>query len=262
MAVKTKMKGKLSSLKISRKGAAKDVKEKVSKLFSKASGVVKKRKQLPVKKAAIIQNSKLKVKARNRKVLANAVPVKKVDAVASGLAVKKSNKSVVARTAKQFKVLKGRNATAHKVISRITKPCKQESDVEMRIAGIRDEFKRTLKAEIAAAFDVCLAAIEQAVNLMESRLATVLGEMSNLVTGAKPKFKSGKLESVVSEDGKETTNFSYERDGLVISRTYRDGKLRFEIVHGKLGNPLRGKMFGPSGNVVKEFSYGPDGQVK
>ena len=119
-----------------------------------------------------------------------------------------------------------------------------------------------LKTEISMAFDVCLSAMEQAANLMESRLVTVLGEMSNLVTGAKPDFKDGKLKSVVSDDGNERTDFSYGNDGLVTSRTYRSGKLKFEIVHGKLGNPISGKMFDPSGKVVKEFSYGPDGQVK
>lgn len=134
--------------------------------------------------------------------------------------------------------------------------------VEKKIAGARNEFRTMLKTEISAAFDVCLSAMEQAANLMESRLVTVLGEMSNLVTGAKPDFKDGKLKSVVSDDGNERTDFSYGNDGLVTSRTYRSGKLKFEIVHGKLGNPISGKMFDPSGKVVKEFSYGPDGQVK
>lgn len=134
--------------------------------------------------------------------------------------------------------------------------------VDAKIAGVRNEFRTMLKAEIAAAFDVCLSAMEQAANLMESRLVTVLGEMSNLVTGAKPDFKDGKLRSVVSDDGAERTDFSYGDDELVTSRTYRDGKLKFEIVHGKLGNPISGKMFDSSGKIVKEFSYGPDGQVK
>lgn len=134
--------------------------------------------------------------------------------------------------------------------------------VEKKIVEVRNEFKKALKAEITSAFDVCLSAMEQAANLMESRLVTVLGEMSNLVTGAKPDFKDGKLKSVVSENGVERTDFSYGNDGLVTSRTYRNGTLKFEIVHGKLGNPVSGKMFDSSGKIVKEFSYGPDGQVK
>lgn len=128
--------------------------------------------------------------------------------------------------------------------------------------SLRNEFKEKMHVEIEMAFQTCLAAMEQAANLMESRLTTVLGEMRNLVAGAKPEFKNGKLRSVVSEDGKERTDYTYGNDEKIISRTYREGRLKFEIVHTRFGNPISGRMFGSSGEVVREFSYGPDGQVK
>ena len=130
------------------------------------------------------------------------------------------------------------------------------------IAALKSEFSKELRLEVGRAFDMCLAAVEHASNLMESRMASVLGEVSNLVTGAKPKFTKGKLTSVQSDDGHEHTDYVYAKGGLVTSKTYRDGKLKFEIVHNEYGVPVNGKMFDVNGKVVREFKYGPDGQVK
>lgn len=134
--------------------------------------------------------------------------------------------------------------------------------VSRDIAALKSEFSRELRLEVGRAFDMCLAAVEHASNLMESRMTSVLGEISNLVTGAKPKFTKGKLTSVESDDGHEHTDYVYARGGLVTSKTYRDGKLKFEIVHNEYGVPVNGKMFDANGKVVREFKYGPDGQVK
>ena len=218
-------------------------------------------------KIVAMRKSKVSSNSGKRKAATSSTLARKAKSAGKGLVMnvrKKINKSVVIKSAKKTQVSKRCNNSKPKNALKIVaaKSTGVALGVRRRTAGVSNEFMKILKAEIAAAFDVCLAAMEHTVNLMESRLATVLGEMSNLVTGAKPKFKCGKLESIVSDDGKETTNFSYGSDGLVTSRTYRDGKLKFEIVHGKLGNPLCGKMFGPSGEVVKEFSYSPDGQVK
>ena len=240
MAVKTRKKGKPIASKTKVKGLTKAKKKTVV-----SAGKVKKR---PLKKnteatsVSAVRTSKVRLKVTDGK---------KGKHIANG--VKKTAKAGSAK------------AIAPKVAFRSTKKAKPTdwaTVVAEEIADVRKEFKKALKAEVAAAFDICLSAMEQSANLMESRLVTVLGEMSNLVTGAKPNFKDGKLKTVISEDGKERTDFSYGRNGLVTSRTYRDGKLRFEIVHSRFGNPLTGKMFGPSGDVVKEFSYGPDGQVK
>lgn len=130
------------------------------------------------------------------------------------------------------------------------------------IAALKSEFSKELRLEVGRAFDMCLAAVEHASNLMESRMASVLGEVANLVTGAKPKFAKGKLTSVESDDGHEHTDYVYAKGGLVTSKTYRDGKLKFEIVHNEYGVPVNGKMFDANGKVVREFKYGPDGQVK
>lgn len=231
-------------------------------------------KKVPVKKATSKKATLRKTSAVKGKAGKGPVQKKQKDAKASAVKgkariapSKKKTKAVKANAVKakpRTKAPGKKETAASKAVAKtgIAKPENWMAAAEKKIAAIRSEFKKSLKTEVAAAFDVCLAAMENAANLMESRLVTVLGEMSNLVSGAKPDFRNGKLKSVVSEDGKETTDFSYGNDGLVTSRTYRDGKLKFEIVHGKLGNPLSGKMFDSSGNVVKEFSYGPDGQVK
>lgn len=139
-----------------------------------------------------------------------------------------------------------------------TKNAPKLSPLEIAMQGLRLEFKQ----EIDRSFAVCMAAIEQSSNLMESRLVSVLGEMRNLVSGATSSFQNGKLKSVVSADGEERTDYAYQKDGTIVSRTYRGDKLRFEIVHNKFGNPISGKMFGKDGKKVeKAFSYNGNGEV-
>lgn len=55
--------------------------------------------------------------------------------------------------------------------------------------------------------------------------------------------------------------YDRRRDGSAVSRTYRDGKLVFEVVLSKFGAPQSGKMFGDHRKVLKKFTYGLDGQV-
>lgn len=265
IAIKATGKGKLKPSKADRKSAGSDAKNPDANSSQKKS-VAQTGKKASVRVVAARQKPKPRGNSHGRRVASSAASVRKSKVATTSRNKQERTKSKVAavKAVNSSGAARGQRISTSKTTSRIdiAKSAGRASDVEKKIINIRKEFKKTLKAEIAAAFDVCLAAMEQTVNLMESRLATVLGEMSNLVTGAKPKFNGGKLESIISEDGKETTSFSYGSDGLVTSRTCRDGKLKFEIVHGKLGNPLRGKMFGPSGDMVKEFSYGPDGQVK
>lgn len=256
-----------------------------STFLGKARTAKGRAKKAPIKKKTkVIKTNAVKGKPRKEvssrmdstrsmpmQALVNKPTGKKVALPKGGTTKKSSHRKVATAKAKivgtraATKLNHGKKAMAvPKAVAKSvgSKPASRIALVEKKIAGIRNEFKKALKTEVSAAFDVCLAAMENAANLMEARLVTVLGEMSNLVSGAKPDFKDGKLKSVVSEDGKERTDFSYGNNGLVTSRTYRDGKLKFEIIHGKLGNPLSGRMFDSSGNVAKEFSYGPDGQVK
>ena len=123
-------------------------------------------------------------------------------------------------------------------------------------------FQAEVEDRIARAFDMCVATVEQAVNIMEARLSSVLGQMDNLVSGAKPKFSNGRLSTVVSKDGTERTEYTYNDDGTVVSRVSRNGVLKYRIVHDSFGRPQSGKMYNAAGQVVKEFNYGPDGQVK
>lgn len=181
-----------------------------------------------------------------------------------GKASAKPKKTVATRKAK---VVKAKTAKA-KAVKPAKKPLvRKAAKVARKPVGKSAPKKpKGLKAEVLAAvnesFKLCLASIEQASNLMESRLASVLGEISNLVSGAKPTFASGKLKSVVSPDGTERTDYTYEKNGTVTSRTYRGGKLKFEIVHNKFGVPLSGKMLDENGKCVRQFKYGPDGQVR
>ena len=236
--------------------------KKANKSPERKTNVGKKDKVIPAGKAKLRKtqvNKKVSVpvsgQKKNTKTLRPKAAVRK-NVAGRADAEKKLKVAIKKEAIKKNVTSKGAvKSVSNNIAERVT-------SIEKGLAQIRTEFKKALKEEISAAFDVCLSAMEQAANLMESRLVTVLGEMSNLVTGAKPDFKDGKLKSVVSDDGAERTDFSYGNDGLVTSHTYRSGKLKFEIVHGKLGNPISGKMFDSSGKVVKEFSYGPDGQVK
>ncbi len=122
--------------------------------------------------------------------------------------------------------------------------------------------RELISEEVRAAFEICLSAVQQATHLMESRFASALNEMDVLLSRAKPTFDEGRLTTVVSVDGTERTEYKYDADGMVTSRTCRDGTLKFEIVHDSFGTPVSGKMYNGEGQVVKTFEYGPDGQVK
>ena len=243
-----------------KKAAAIKVTKKATKSPMRKTDVGKKGKVIPAGKAKLRKtqvNEKVSVtvsgQKKNTKTLRAKAAVRKNVAGRAGAELKVAIKKVAIK----------KNVTSEGAVKTVSNNIAERvTSIEKGLAQIRTEFKKALKEETSAAFDVCLSAMEQAANLMESRLVSVLGEMTNLVTGAKPDFKDGKLKSVVSDDGNERTDFLYGNDGLVTSRTYRGGKLKFEIVHGKLGNPISGKMFDSSGKVVKEFSYGPDGQVK
>lgn len=226
------------------------------KVSSKGKSAVKPKKVVAVRKVKVAKTKVAKAKSekikpvKTKPVKANVVKVKPVKAKAVKPA-KPAKKPDVRQTANKAKpdvpakTAKAARKTVRKVASRKPKGLKAE-----------------ILAAVNEAFKLCLASIEQASNLMESRLASVLGEISNLVSGAKPTFASGKLKSVVSPDGTERTDYTYEENGTVTSRTYRNGKLKFEIVHNKFGVPLSGKMLDENGNCVREFEYGPDGQVK
>ena len=265
MATKARKKNKLTIRKTKSAAANKTVKKGAAKACARRVGASNKGKAAQIRKAKSTHNQ------LKKKSIATASVSKRKNVAAHPTAASRTSASDAAGAKKKVRVAAEKSVAA-KVVARTSldsvgkatakSPSDRIAGLEKDIAKVRNEFKTILKSEISAAFEVCLSAMEQAANLMESRLVTVLGEMSNLVTGAKPDFKDGKLKSVVSDDGNERTDFSYGNDGLVTSRTYRGGKLKFEIVHGKLGNPISGKMFDPSGKVVKEFSYGPDGQVK
>jgi hypothetical protein len=277
MSIKERKKSKVIVSKLPKttvkKTAAKKTVAKKTSTIKKTMAIkaTKKTNKSPGRKTDVEKKGKVipAGNAKPRKTQVNG----KVSVIASGQKRKtktlrpnvavRSNVAGRAGLEKKLKVAIKKDATSKGVVKSVSNNIAERvTSVEKHLTQIRNEFKKILKVEVAAAFDVCLAAMENATNIMESRLATVLGEMSTLVTGAKPDFKDGKLKSIVSDDGNERTDFSYANDGLVTSRTYRDGKLKFEIVHGKLGSPISGKMFDPSGKVVKEFSYGPDGQVK
>ncbi len=58
----------------------------------------------------------------------------------------------------------------------------------------------------------------------------------------------------------EVVKYSVSKKG-VVSKTYRDGVLKFEIKHTKFGSPISGKIFGEGGSVIKSFAYDEFGQV-
>ena len=60
----------------------------------------------------------------------------------------------------------------------------------------------------------------------------------------------------------ERTVFEPQPDGRMVSKTFRNGKRVFEIVFSEYGAPQKGMMFSESGKLIREFEYGPDGQVK
>ena len=204
------------------------------KVSSKGKSAVKPKKAVATRKAKVV---KVKV--------AKAKPVKSMPVKA---------KSVKAKAVKPAKPAK--KPVVRKTVKAARKPVRKS--VPKKPKGLKAE----VLAAVNESFKLCLASIEQASNLMESRLASVLGEISNLVSGAKPTFASGKLKSVVSPDGTERTDYTYEKNGTVTSRTYRGGKLKFEIVHNKFGVPLLGMMLDENGKCVRQFKYGPDGQVR
>ena len=188
------------------------------------------------------------------------LPRKSVGMKSPKAAKKTAARKSVSKTERKAKVkpAKAKPMARRKPKAKLDVKAKVSKRVQTRVTSRKND----LHEEINAAFRLCMASIEQASNLMESRLASVLGEISNLVSGAKPTFAAGKLKSVVSPDGVEKTDYSYAKNGTVTSRTYRNGKLKFEIIHNKFGVPLSGKMLDESGNCIREFQYGPDGQVK
>ena len=58
----------------------------------------------------------------------------------------------------------------------------------------------------------------------------------------------------------EVVKYSASKKG-VVSKTYRDGVLKFEIKHTKFGSPISGKIFDEGGSVIKSFAYDEFGQV-
>jgi len=59
----------------------------------------------------------------------------------------------------------------------------------------------------------------------------------------------------------QRTEYNHLKNGNAVCRTYRDGKLVFEVELSKYGSPQSGKMFGEHRKVLKRFTYGHDGQV-
>ena len=115
-------------------------------------------------------------------------------------------------------------------------------------------------------------------NKLEARLYGIQSSVMLLNSGvdnAPPQEKIEKKKTASSKESRseiqradfiplpgEKTDFETLPDGKTISRTYRDGKLIFEITLNRYGVPEKGTMFSASGKTIREFNYGPDGQVK
>ena len=64
----------------------------------------------------------------------------------------------------------------------------------------------------------------------------------------------GKALSIEDEASSEHIEFTYGKDG-VVSRTYRNGKLMCEVVHGEFGGVREGTMFDDDGQPLRRFVY-------
>jgi len=73
--------------------------------------------------------------------------------------------------------------------------------------------------------------------------------------------KEKKKQNIYAPNGDEI-RFTKQTDGKTISKTYRKGKLCFEILHSPWGVPEKGTMYAEDGKVLKVFEYDSDGQVK
>ena len=77
----------------------------------------------------------------------------------------------------------------------------------------------------------------------------------------KKHFTPGRVEQIVDETAKSTTEFTHQDNGTVISKTFVDGTLRYEITHSSFGNPLNGKSYDHEGQLVEQYEYNELGQV-
>jgi len=141
-----------------------------------------------------------------------------------------------------------------------------ENDLEKIADGQvrRDEGQRVRMENIQADFEARLNGIQSSIQLLSLNInATAAKETAEQVKKSQKQTagSESRKSAFVPLNG-EKTDFETLPDGKTVSRTYRNGKLIFEILLGRYGVPERGKMFSESGDLLREFKYGPDGQVK
>ena len=128
----------------------------------------------------------------------------------------------------------------------------------------RDEGQRVRMENIQADFEARLNGIQSSIQLLSLNInATAVSETAEQVKKSQKQTSGSesRKSAFVPRNG-EKTDFETLPDGKTVSRTYRNGKLVFEILLGRYGVPEKGKMFSESGDLRREFEYGPDGQVK
>ena len=74
-------------------------------------------------------------------------------------------------------------------------------------------------------------------------------------------FSPGKIERVENADDHSLTTFEYLDNRMVVSKTYINDILKYEIMHSEYGNPVSGQVFDDKENPIVKYSYDKFGQV-
>ena len=125
----------------------------------------------------------------------------------------------------------------------------------------KNDLKQTRHIEdIRNLFELRLAGLLSTLQLLESELK----EVQKADNPAKKTDRTSSEESgkIIHSPNGDKIHFYKQSDGRTISKTYRDEKLCFEIVHSEWGVPEKGIMYSDAGEVLKTFEYDSNGQVK
>ncbi len=74
-------------------------------------------------------------------------------------------------------------------------------------------------------------------------------------------FIPGKIEKVINNKDNSETIFESKDNGEVLSKTFVNGRLKYEIIHTVYGNPISGTTYNEDGNIREEYTYDKLGQV-
>ena len=160
-----------------------------------------------------------------------------------------------------IKKLMTESETLRKEFTAITQA---QTQIEVTHNKKTEEFKSLLELRLAG----LLAALQLLeTNLQKNNSSTQVKTEKAVVSSLPDNVSSNSLgkdkkkQNIYAPNGDEI-RFTKQTDGKTISKTYRKGKLCFEILHSPWGVPEKGTMYAEDGKVLKYFEYDSNGQVK